>query len=316
VRRACACCIAFGILPILTACSVDEREVSFTPVDAAGSGGAAGEAGADADDRDVQPTSDAGLDSVDQFTMTGSDAAGDVEGGSACGVCSGMTPVCLGSKCVACSPSSTRCNRATPQTCNTAGIWVDGQVTQGMCGAVCTQGALRCTTGIGQLCGGLGTWDSNGSAVPCKCYVPGRFTSVGAGLVLDSTTGLTWDVSMRMPTDWPAASTKCRNEGMRLPTQPEWQSVILLDQSNNGTPTCMRLEIPFDAAAMPTTTADFAAGGSANYKLWTASPEPGFPSNVVVQILTVGGSPPQWALPLSDDLATSTTISHPYRCVK
>jgi hypothetical protein len=188
-----------------------------------------------------------------------------------------------------------------------------------MCGAVCTPGTFQCSSnGIGQLCGTLGTWVSNNSAVSCNCYVPDRFTTAGTGLVLDTMTGLTWDVSMRAPATWTSASNTCSSAGLRLPAPAEWEGVMLIMQVNQGATdgmghtTCHMLEVPFDAAAMPTAPSDLGPGGAAGYHFWTGTTETGFPGSVYVEAL-IGPSP--WQTLRTDDVASSP-VTHPYRCVK
>jgi hypothetical protein len=213
-----------------------------------------------------------------------------------------------------CTPGSTpACNGAVPQTCSTSGVLTTGAVTSGQCGAQCTPGQFQCgTSEIGQVCGTLGTWISNGSSDLCTCYVPGRFTAVPTNLALDSTTGLSWDRTMRAADTWTNASNICNNAGLRLPTLAEWQAVALLS-STEGTGMCSTNPAPFDQAAMPTSASELGCSGSLCDD-WTGTPEPGFTGYVYVMQFFAPSSPGNWSVGSSDDATTG--ISHPYRCVK
>ena len=65
-----------------------------------------------------------------------------------------------------CSPGATQCSGTTPQTCN-AGVWVNGTITPGQCGAVCTPGATQCSGTTPQTCN-AGAW-VNGTITPGQC---------------------------------------------------------------------------------------------------------------------------------------------------
>jgi hypothetical protein len=213
-----------------------------------------------------------------------------------------------------CTPGSTpACSGAVPQTCSATGVLTTGTVTSGQCGAQCTPGQFQCgTSEIGQVCGTLGTWISNGSSDLCTCYVPGRFTAVPTNLAKDSTTGLSWDRTMRAADTWTNASNICNNAGLRLPTLAEWQAVALLS-STAGTGMCSTNPAPFDQAAMPTSASELGCSGSLCDD-WTGTPEPGFTGYVYVMQFFAPSSPGNWSVGSSDDATTG--ISHPYRCVK
>jgi hypothetical protein len=213
-----------------------------------------------------------------------------------------------------CTPGSTpACNGAVPQTCSASGVLTTGTVTSGQCGAQCTPAQFQCgTSEIGQVCGTLGTWISNGSSDLCTCYVPGRFTAVPTNLAKDSTTGLSWDRTMRAADTWTNASNICNNAGLRLPTLAEWQAVALLS-STEGTGMCSTNPAPFDQAAMPTSASELGCSGSLCDD-WTGTPEPGFTGYVYVMQFFAPSSPGNWSVGSSDDATTG--ISHPYRCVK
>jgi hypothetical protein len=66
-----------------------------------------------------------------------------------------------------CTPGATQCSGTTPQTCNSSGVWVNGSVTAGQCGAVCTPGATQCSGTTPQTCSSSGTW-VNGTGT-CAC---------------------------------------------------------------------------------------------------------------------------------------------------
>ena len=213
-----------------------------------------------------------------------------------------------------CTPMSKRCSNNAVQTCNAAGtMWGAGVACKNQacvtdaCTGVCTPGTYRCTNNIGQRCGSMGNYVSNGSTNTCNCYVPGRFVSAGTNLVKDTTTGLVWESAMRNPATYPTASTTCDGIGMRLPTYAEWQSVLLLSIQN--TTNCSLGAVPFDQAAMPTSTAEL--GGTSVANLWTGDAEPGFPGYVYVVFLGVSGN--QWGTSKTD---AATTTKIPYRCVK
>ena len=62
------------------------------------------------------------------------------------------------------------CDGATSESCNDAGQWVDGSVSAGTCGAVCTPGAspAQCIGTTPQTCGDNGQWQ-NGGTCPYVC---------------------------------------------------------------------------------------------------------------------------------------------------
>jgi hypothetical protein len=146
--------------------------------------------------------------------------------------------------------------------------------------------------------------------------VPGRFTAVSTSLALDTTTGLTWDRSMRAADTWTNASTICNNAGMRLPALSEWTAVALLSATaatSDGSNGCQFNPAPFDQAAMPTSSADMAFSGTIS-DLWTDQPEGGFPGYVFVMQFFGPSNTGAWSTGSSDDATTG--IAHPYRCVK
>jgi hypothetical protein len=146
--------------------------------------------------------------------------------------------------------------------------------------------------------------------------VPGRFTAATSTLALDTTTGLTWDRSMRSADTWTSASAICNAAGMRLPTRTEWSAVALLSPTagtSDGPNACQLNPAPFDQAAMPTLMSELGCSGSL-CDIWTGEPEPGFVGYVYVMQFfapSIGGA---WGTGASDDATTG--ISHPYRCVK
>jgi hypothetical protein len=240
--------------------------------------------------------------------------------------CSGTTPqtcsttgtwtkgtVTSGDCGAVCTPAATRCSGAVPQTCSASGAWTSGAVVSGTCGAVCTPGGLECDMGdyVGQLCSASGTWISNGSSDRCDCYAAGRFMVAGTNLVLDTTTGLTWDGPIRPAATWATASTTCNSAGMRLPSAGELQAVLVTYVAAD----CTISALPLDESAMPTTPTDLLETGSTtSYALWSGTLETGDgPQEVdILRFQQLGGGT-DWITNGTDD---STTASYPYRCVK
>ncbi len=68
----------------------------------------------------------------------------------------------------ACTPGATQCSGTTPQTCNSSGVWVNGSVTSGQCGAVCTPGATQCSGTTPQTCSSSGAWVSGSGSCGCS----------------------------------------------------------------------------------------------------------------------------------------------------
>jgi hypothetical protein len=251
-----------------------------------------------------------------------------------------------------CGPTQTSCSQAVPQTCDATGFWQPGAVTKGKCGAVCTPGgptqcastklqtcqsdgtwdagtvaagqcgaecaptAMRCSLDVGQACSSGGSWVSNGSSTPCKCYVADRFKTAGTNLTLDTTTGLIWEATLRPAAQWTAASTACASVGMRLPSFAEWKEVMI--PTANSATCQFGAHTPFDGAAMPTTFQELGISqGSGNVQFWTKDPHPSFPGYLVVSkwynYFPSGSSNLSWFSEYWDDLGTFT---HVYRCVK
>lgn len=207
-----------------------------------------------------------------------------------------------------CNPGTKGCKGTLQQTCGSLGKWDAGKVVVDQCGAACTPNDLRCSVQIGQHCSSTGNWVGNESSAPCTCYVPGRFRAAGPNLVLDSTTGLTWESALHPNTAWTAASKVCEDLGMRLPTTAEWKAIMV--NTKPGVANCQPASVPFDGAAMPTTSAQL--GGSAP-KFWTNEPESGFPGFVRVLIMAYNTPDLTWFPLESDD---RVTVEHLYRCVK
>jgi hypothetical protein len=201
------------------------------------------------------------------------------------------------------------------EACSTTGVWGSPTactnqacLTTGLCGGSCTPNTFECSSLIGLVCSTTGQWVSNGSTDACLCSAAaGRFTKAGTGLVLDTSTGLTWDMNMHSAATWTAASGICGNEGMRLPTFGEWTGVLLLSTCLYGTPA------PFDQAAMPTTNGDLGLGTV--YALWTGTVEPGYGGDdvFVLGLASPTSAGQQWATFNTD---STTMNSYPYRCVE
>jgi hypothetical protein len=128
--------------------------------------------------------------------------------------------------------------------------------------------------------------------------------------VLDTKTGITWDINMHPLANWGEASTTCANAGMRLPTIDEWSGVIQL----GGVTNCQSPSAPFDQSAMPTTPADMGGTSSSTvFVLWTGTVEDGtFGGNVYVMAI-LQPSAGRWGTNSSDEPVTAKLA---YRCVK
>jgi hypothetical protein len=213
-----------------------------------------------------------------------------------------------------CEAGAQRCDGPSRETCESNGAWGSATIEAGVCGAACEPGTYQCGVAeIGQVCNAVGSWISNGSADVCECSTPGRFTSVSDALVLDTSTGVMWDRTMRAADTWINASSICAGAGLELPTLSQWQGVIISSQSAQ---TCNPAEInpaPFDQAAMPTTLADLDCADSI-CNLWSSQEEGGFPGYVFVfQLFQPNVPTGTWVSGSSDD--SDTGIDHPYRCV-
>jgi hypothetical protein len=183
--------------------------------------------------------------------------------------CANETPVCHANACVACEPSSTRCAGTKQFLCDAKGETETPQsIKQGVCGAVCTPGALRCNNLIGQKCAPDGAgYVSSGSNVQCGCSAPERFSLDADGNVKDKDTSLVWDFEVHAPDTLAGASGTCAAKGFRLPTLKELETLLL---TGTAAATCAEnLQLGIDSVAFP--------GIVAELRIWTGDPEPGFP---------------------------------------
>jgi len=180
--------------------------------------------------------------------------------------------------------------------------------------AECKPQALRCSPGnIGQACSSMGRWISNGSAVSCTCWLPGRFLQVAPDLVKDTVTNLTWDLAPRSSSTWATASQACDGAGMRLPTRAEWGKAVVWGsgiegQINGKAPGAQCPGFgnpPLDLSAMPTLANEF--------PMWTGETEPGFMGFVFVVKLRQNPTLPTYTLYSTDQPVTD---AYRFRCVK
>jgi eukaryotic-like serine/threonine-protein kinase len=109
-----------------------------------------------------------------------------------------------------CAPHSDRCDGTTPFECS-AGQWVEGSVTAGLCGAICTPGATpaQCVGNTPRICASTGQWQSG---TPCNPY------NCQDGVCTLSTPPPSRVVSGRTPTTF--ASSHPRPEFSATPSPP------------------------------------------------------------------------------------------------
>jgi hypothetical protein len=218
--------------------------------------------------------------------------------------------------CGSCTAGSHRCTGNSTSTCSATGTWGNASacvsqacLATGTCGGVCTPNTFECSANLGFVCSAAGQWASNGSGFYCGCAAAvGRFTRAAPGFVLDTSTGLTWDVNMRAGATWADATNICAaaGTGMRIPTFAEWTGIMMLTACENA-------PSPFDEAAMPESSTTSGAFGTVT-NLWTPQPEPG---QGIQNVIMVGVSQPAasgqpWTTFGTDNNASTP---HPYRCV-
>jgi hypothetical protein len=121
-------------------------------------------------------------------------------------MCSGSTPACLESTCVACSPATSQCTMTgnSFETCGDAGSWgspfscIDQTCINGACTGMCAPNQTQCSGNGVQTCTANGTW---GGAVPCtnsacingQCAgscTPGALQCSGNGVETCSVSGM------------------------------------------------------------------------------------------------------------------------------
>ena len=178
----------------------------------------------------------------------------------------------------------------------------------GECGE-CAADTFSCPSQIGLLCSERGKWITNNTNAPCHCTAPvGRFLKSGQDSVSDTKTSLTWDSIMQPAATWADAGQICEKRKMRLPTMAEWRGLIipvLAAKDAHCAPGTALNASPFDDAAFPGEVVG-------RTKLWTGTPEHGFPGFVLVAILAFDQKS-GWTVMESDDKPTTL---HAYRCVK
>ncbi len=78
---------------------------------------------------------------------------------------------CVGGACTGvCTSGATQCAGTTPQTCNSQGTWINGTITPGQCGAVCTPNTDKTCSGNTVLtCDLTGKWPTSGTVCPYVC---------------------------------------------------------------------------------------------------------------------------------------------------